>query len=56
MKAIPTASLCLACHGEQLDSITRARIEKLYPRDQALGYKQGDIRGAFTITQPLPDS
>ena len=56
MKAIPTASLCLACHGEQLDSITRTRIEKLYPRDQALGYKQGDIRGAFTITQPLPDS
>ena len=56
MKAIPTAQLCLACHGEQLDSITRTRIEKLYPRDQALGYKQGDIRGAFTITQPLPDS
>jgi len=56
MKAIPTAPLCLACHGEQLDSITRTRIEKLYPRDQALGYKQGDIRGAFTITQPLPDS
>ena len=56
MKAIPTAPLCLACHGEQLDSITRTRIEKLYPRDQALGYKQGDIRGAFTITQPLPGS
>jgi len=56
MKAIPTAPLCLACHGEKLDSITRTRIEKLYPRDQALGYKQGDIRGAFTITQPLPDS
>ena len=56
MKAIPTAQLCLACHGEQLDSITRTRIEKLYPRDQALGYKQGDIRGAFTITQPLPGS
>ena len=56
MKAIPTAPLCLACHGEQLDSITKTRIEKLYPRDQALGYKQGDIRGAFTITQPLPDS
>jgi hypothetical protein len=56
MKAIPTAPLCLACHGEKLDSITRERIEKLYPRDQALGYKQGDIRGAFTITQPLPDS
>jgi hypothetical protein len=54
MKAIPTAPLCLACHGEQLDSIVKTRIETLYPLDQALGYKEGDIRGAFTITQPLP--
>jgi hypothetical protein len=54
MKAIPTAPLCLACHGEQLDSIVKTRIETLYPQDQALGYKEGDIRGAFTVTQPLP--
>lgn len=53
MKAIPTAGLCLACHGEQLDSIVKARLETLYPDDQALGYQVGDIRGAFTITQPL---
>ena len=54
MKAIPTAPLCLACHGQQLDSIVKKRIETLYPQDQALGYKEGDIRGAFSITQPLP--
>ena len=53
MKAIPTAQLCLACHGESVDSITRTRLEKLYPDDQALGYKAGDIRGAFSISQPL---
>lgn len=53
MKAIPTAQLCLACHGENIDSITRTRLEKLYPDDQAAGYKVGDIRGAFSITQPL---
>ena len=53
MKAIPTAKLCLACHGENVDSITRTRLEKLYPDDQALGYKAGDIRGAFSISQPL---
>ena len=53
MKAIPTAKLCLACHGENVDSITRTRLEKLYPDDQALGYKAGDIRCAFSITQPL---
>ena len=53
MKAIPTAQLCLACHGEHVDSITMARLETLYPDDQALGYKAGDIRGAFSISQPL---
>ncbi|HAJ92017.1 MAG TPA: hypothetical protein DCO71_05280, partial [Gammaproteobacteria bacterium] len=53
MKAIPTAKLCLACHGENIDSITRTRLEKLYPDDQAMGYKAGDIRGAFSISQPL---
>ena len=56
MKAIPTAGLCLACHGEQVDSVTKTRLETLYPNDQAMGYKEGDIRGAFSITQPLKDT
>ena len=53
MKAIPTGQLCLACHGEQIDLNVKTRLEKLYPHDQALGYKEGDLRGAFTIRQPL---
>jgi hypothetical protein len=53
MKAIPTARLCLACHGEQVDSTVRVRLEKLYPKDQAVGYRVGDIRGAFSISQSL---
>ena len=53
MKAIPTAGLCLACHGETLDLQVKTRIQTLYPHDKATGYKAGDIRGAFTITQPL---
>ena len=53
MKAIPVSGPCLVCHGETLDSIVKTRLEKLYPDDQALGYREGDIRGAFTITQPL---
>jgi hypothetical protein len=53
MKAIPTAKLCLACHGEQVDSTVRTRLDKLYPEDKATGFSVGDIRGAFTISQPL---
>jgi hypothetical protein len=55
MKAIPTSEVCLACHGEQVDSVTKTRLDTLYPHDQAMGYKKGDIRGAFSITQPLAE-
>jgi hypothetical protein len=53
MKAIPTGPVCLACHGEKIDAATEARIQELYPEDHARGFNEGDIRGAFTITQPM---
>jgi hypothetical protein len=53
MKAIPTAELCLACHGAKIDPAVAAKLAELYPRDQALGYQVGDIRGAFTFIEPL---
>ncbi len=52
MKAIPTGAVCLKCHGASIDAQVQAKINSLYPDDQATGFKQGDIRGAFTITQP----
>jgi hypothetical protein len=53
MKAIPTAHLCLECHGENIDAAVAKKLDALYPADQARGFKAGDIRGAFTITQPI---
>lgn len=53
MKAIPILELCTVCHGEQLDPEASKRISELYPHDQATGFRPGDIRGAFTIIQPL---
>ncbi len=53
MKAIPTAELCLKCHGSRLDRKVQAKLKEIYPNDQAKGFKVGDIRGAFTITQPM---
>jgi len=41
------------CHGEKTDPAVGAKLKTLYPQDQATGYKQGDVRGAFTITQPM---
>lgn len=52
MKAIPTAELCLACHGTEIDPAVSTTLKKHYPLDQATGFRAGDIRGAFTISQP----
>lgn len=54
MKAIPTTDLCLQCHGENLDPTVDAKLKELYPNDQARGFKEGDLRGAFTLSSPLP--
>lgn len=53
MKAIPTQEVCLACHGENIDKATAAKLAKLYPKDKARGFKVGDLRGAFTMSKDL---
>ncbi len=44
---------CLKCHGTEIAEPIRAKLDALYPDDQARGYQAGQIRGAFTIQQPL---
>jgi hypothetical protein len=51
MKAIPTGAVCLNCHGATLAPEVTARLKELYPADLATGFKPGDLRGAFTITE-----
>lgn len=53
MKAIPTSGVCLACHGENIASPIAAKLDNLYPTDQARGFKPGQLRGAFTLTKQL---
>ncbi len=49
MTAIPTQALCLGCHGDQLSADVKTELEVRYPNDQATGFKEGDIRGAFSL-------
>ncbi|UZE94656.1 Tll0287-like domain-containing protein [Alkalimarinus alittae] len=49
MKAIPTQAGCLACHGGTVKPDLKEKISALYPNDTATGFKEGDIRGAFTV-------
>lgn len=53
MKAIPTEKVCLQCHGSKIEPEEQTALNKFYPHDQATGFKEGDIRGAFTVTQPM---
>ncbi|MCW9012335.1 MAG: DUF3365 domain-containing protein [Gammaproteobacteria bacterium] len=53
MKAIPTGEACLKCHGTNIDAKVVAKLDATYPEDKARGFKLGDIRGAFTIVQPI---
>jgi hypothetical protein len=51
MKAIPTAGLCLGCHGEAMPEPVAEKIAALYPDDRATGFREGDIRGAFVVIE-----
>ncbi|MBB1089723.1 DUF3365 domain-containing protein [Rhodopseudomonas palustris] len=54
MQAIPVAKACLTCHGDQLTPEVTAALDKAYPNDQARGYTIGQLRGAFSLSKPLP--
>jgi hypothetical protein len=55
MKAIPIDKACLICHGTQISTQTKSMLDTHYPNDQAIGYKLGDIRGAFTVKKAISD-
>ncbi len=53
MKAIPTGKVCLNCHGASIKPEVSAKLDQLYPADQARGFRIGDLRGAFTLSRKL---
>lgn|SRR5690606_10608685 len=56
-KPIILQAMCLNCHGtpgQQIADRTLTRIRELYPADQAVNFKEGDLRGAWHITFERP--
>lgn len=55
-KPIVVQPLCLRCHGDPaaLEPDVAARLAGLYPEDEAVGYRAGDLRGAISVRIPLP--
>ncbi len=52
MKEIITQPLCLVCHGETIAPAVREALVEHYPQDQAMGFKAGDLRDAFSVEWP----
>jgi len=49
---IETNALCLQCHGEkEITKEALIKINQLYPKDQAIGYSENQIRGIWVIEQ-----
>jgi len=42
-------AICLTCHGTKLEPALARKINAIYPKDKALGYQVGDLRGAFVV-------
>lgn len=55
LRPIVVGETCLKCHGsvENLDPQVRELLPAQYPQDQAVGYRAGDFRGAFSVTVVL---
>ena len=55
MKAIAVKPVCLVCHGDKaaIPEEVRAKLATEYPLDQATGYREGELRGAVSIKQPM---
>lgn len=53
MKAMPTGSGCLVCHGKNIAPAVKEKLASLYPNDKATGYEKGQVRGAIVIIKDL---
>ncbi|MFT4974681.1 MAG: hypothetical protein ACI8S6_000564 [Myxococcota bacterium] len=53
---IPVEAPCLSCHGgpDQIAPAVAAVLSERYPKDQAVGYAEGDLRGALWAEVRLP--
>ena len=54
LRPIGHRPMCAGCHGatETLEPVVRAELRDRYPRDQAVGFTPGEIRGWFWVEMP----
>jgi len=54
LEPIRLKAACLACHGDaaMIAPAVKEALAKDYPRDEATGFREGDLRGWFWIEVP----
>ena len=55
MKPIVMGEMCLTCHGTDIKQDVKAEIARYYPDDKAVGFKVGELRGAFSLAQLIEE-
>jgi hypothetical protein len=56
LRPIAEREMCGVCHGplERLSPRVREVLADRYPRDRAVGFREGEIRGWFWVEMPKP--
>jgi hypothetical protein len=49
-KPLFSDKVCLKCHGQNIADPLKQAIDAAYPRDKAIGYKEGELRG-FIVSE-----
>lgn len=52
VEPIYVKSVCLGCHGEDIDPGIRSVLAESYPQDQATGFAADEFRGLFWVKLP----
>ncbi|TYB79153.1 c-type heme family protein [Bizionia myxarmorum] len=47
---ISTNTMCLQCHGKNIEPEVYKSIKALYPMDEAIGYMENEVRGIWSIS------
>ena len=53
-KPLLTAGVCLKCHGQNMSNEIKDMIAVSYPKDQAVDFKEGDLRGVIVAEIKKP--
>ena len=56
LRPIAEREICANCHGplDRLSPRVREVLADVYPRDRAIGFRDGEIRGWFWVEMPKP--